>query len=269
MKWLILMIVFLFMLYLFMIAPRMSFRRRMRAYRGVMFAHRGYHDMDGGIPENSMTAFHRAITLGYGIELDVHLSADGRLIVFHDDTLKRMCGRNETVESLTSTELTHCHLSGTTETIPLLDDVLQLVHGQTPLLIELKIPSDSTEICEKLCHLLQNYEGSYLVQSFNTKGLQWFRKNAPHILRGQLSSRLTRSDRSPAWVLRFAVENLLCNVIGRPDFIAYKLNDLPNLSVWFLKIFFRTPVAVWTLRTSRALRVGKKDYDMQIFENRH
>ena len=269
MKWLVLIIVILFMLYLFMIGPRLSFKKRMAAYYGIMFAHRGYHNINHGIPENSMLSFRKAIAMGYGIELDIHLSADGNLVVFHDDTLERVCGRKETVESLTSKELMKCRLSGTSETIPLLDDVLQFVHGQVPLLIEMKIPTDSVEICEKLYQRLQNYDGSYLVQSFNTMGLQWFKKNAPHILRGQLSSRLTRSDKDPAWALRFAVENLLCNVVGRPDFISYKLNDLPNPSVWLLKNFFKTPVAVWTLRTSRALRVGKKNYYMQIFENQH
>lgn len=267
MKWLILIIVILFMLYLFMIAPRLSFKKRMAAYRGIMFAHRGYHNIKRGVPENSMLSFRKAIARGYGIELDVHLSADGKLVVFHDDTLKRICGRKETIESLTARELTRCRLSGTAETIPLLDDVLQLVHGQVPLLIEMKIPTDSVEICEKLYQRLQNYNGAYLIQSFNTMGLQWFKKNAPHILRGQLSSSLTCSDKEPTWVLRFAVENLLCNTIGRPDFISYKLNDLPNPSVWFLKNFFKTPVAVWTLRTSKALRIGKKNYYMQIFED--
>lgn len=267
MKYLIVVIAFIVMLYLFLITPRLSFKKRMDAYHGIQFAHRGLHSTSRGIPENSMSAFRKALAKGYGIELDVHLTADGDLVVFHDYTLTRMCGRKEVVETLTSRELSKCTLSNTRETIPLFRDVLRLVNGQVPLLIELKIPTDSMDICQEVYRQLEDYTGPYLIQSFNTLGLQWFKKHAPHILRGQLSSRLTVSDKSQKWILRFAAENLLTNVIGRPDFISYKLQDLPNPSVWLLKNFFRTPVAVWTLRTAKALRIGQKNYDMQIFEN--
>lgn len=257
------------MLYLFLICPRMSFKSRMDAYHGMMFAHRGCHNADRGVPENSMSAFRKALAKGYGIELDLHLTADGELVVFHDDSLKRMCRKNIKVESMTAKELTRCHLLGTRETIPLFRDVLNLVQGRVPLLIELKIPTDSMEICEETYRQLKDYTGPYMIQSFNTLGLRWFRKNAPHILRGQLSSRLTASDKESVWLFRFAAEYLLINVVGRPDFISYKFHDLPNPSVWVLKNFFRTPVAVWTLRTAKSLKIGKKKYDMQIFENQY
>jgi glycerophosphoryl diester phosphodiesterase len=241
----------------------------MYAYHGLMFAHRGYHNADHGIPENSMPAFQKAIAKGYGIELDLHLTADGELVVFHDDTLTRMCGRDDVIESMTSKELTRCRLLNTRETIPLFRDVLALVDGQVPLLIELKIPSHSMDICEETYLQLQSYTGSYMIQSFNTMGLKWFRTHAPHVLRGQLSSNLTRSHKENSWLLRFVVKHLLCNAIGRPDFISYKLHDLPSPGVWILKNIFRAPIAVWTLRTPKALRTGKAKYDIQIFENQY
>ncbi len=269
MKWVLLIILLLFLLYLFMISPRLSFKKRMNAYEGVMFAHRGYHDIDQGIPENSMSAFRRAMDHGYGIELDVHLTKDGEVVVFHDDTLKRICGSTETVEELTAKELTSRRLSETWERIPLFSDVLKLVNGQVPLLIELKIPTkEADELCSKVNSILKNYNGPYLIQSFNTMGLKWYKKNAPHVLRGQLSSNLVKSDPDKPWIFRFAVKHMLCNALGRPDFISYKLLDLPNPSLKILKYFYKTPVAVWTLRTPSALRTGKRHYDMQIFENR-
>lgn len=235
-------------------------------YRGTCFAHRGYHSIENGIPENSMPAFRQALSHGYGIELDVHLTKDDRLVVFHDDTLNRVCKKSGTIEDLTVPELKTCRLQDTEEQIPLFEDVLSLVNGQVPLLIELKIPGRSTAICQHVHKALSCYHGNYMIQSFNTMGLFWYRRHAPEVLRGQLSSRLTKDPLKELWFLRFLAENLLLNFLGRPDFISYKLKNLPKFTVSFLRKFFGTPTAVWTLRTPEALLEGKRCYDMQIFE---
>lgn len=253
-------------LYLFALSPRLSRKREMRRYRHTMFAHRGYHCLEKGIPENSMAAFRAALNRGYGIEIDLHLTKDGRLVVFHDDTLERMCGRPDIIERLTYKELKTCRLCGTSETIPTFEDVLSLVEGRVPLLIELKIPDSSLQICEKAYQRLRQYSGPCLIQSFNTLGIRWFRLHAPQILRGQLSSNLTRDPLKEAWLLRFMVKHLLANFLGRPDFISYNLNDLPIINVWILKHIFNIPVAVWTLNTPDMLYRGKQYFDMQIFE---
>ena len=130
-------------LYLFAISPRFTRRKDMRRFRHTMFAHRGYHCIEKGIPENSMAAFRAALKNGYGIEIDLHLTRDGQLVVFHDDTLERICGLSDTVENLTYEELKSCRLCGTTETIPAFDEVLSLVDGRVPLRIDLKIPDSS------------------------------------------------------------------------------------------------------------------------------
>ena len=213
-----------------------------------------------------MKAFRAAIARGYGIELDLHLTKDGRLAVFHDDTLERMCGRTDTVEELTSLELSSCTLLDTDETIPMFEDVLTLVRGRVPLLIELKIPTASLQICEEVLRQMRNYQGPFLIQSFNTMGLRWFKLHATDLLRGQLSSNLTAKKTRESWFLKFIVTYLLANFLGRPDFISYKLADLPVMNVWILKHIFHTPVAVWTLKTPEALFDGKKYYDIQIFE---
>lgn len=262
----IILLIVIILLYLFAIFPRLSRKRDMLRYQHTMFAHRGYHCSERGIPENSVKAFRAALAKGYGIEIDLHLTKDGRLVVFHDDTLERMCGRTDIIEELTYEELKSCHLLGTSETIPLFTDVLSLVKGRVPLLIELKIPGFSTRICEKTFRILEKYPGPYLIQSFNTLGIRWFRLHAPHVLRGQLSSNLTSDKLKEAWIFRFMVKHLLSNFLGRPDFISYKQKDLPIISVWILKHIFRVPIAVWTLRTPDALVLGKQYYDIQIFE---
>ncbi len=261
--------ILLFVLYLFALLPRLSRKQEMLRYRHTMFAHRGYHCLEKGIPENSMAAFRAALARGYGIEIDLHLTKDGRLVVFHDDTLLRMCGRPDPVEGLTYEELKSCRLGGTSETIPSFEEVLSLVEGRVPLLIELKIPDSSLLICEKTYRRLQQYDGPCLIQSFNTLGIRWFRLHAPHILRGQLSSNLTRDPLKEAWLFRFMVKHLLANFLGRPDFISYNLNDLPIVNVWILKHIFHIPVAVWTLNTPDMLHRGKQHFDMQIFEKQN
>ena len=142
-------IIFFTAFYFYLIWPRLSHKQQIRPFLHTMFAHRGYHCIENGIPENSLSSFRAAISHGYGIELDVHLANDGKLVVFHDDDLSRICGRPEAVEVLPSKELQRCRLQDTTETIPLFSEVLSLVDGQVPLLIELKIPKSSLSICEK------------------------------------------------------------------------------------------------------------------------
>lgn len=252
--------------YLFMLAPRMTKRSRMKPFLGTMWAHRGLHCIEKGIPENSMAAFRMAVKKGYGIELDVHMTRDKKVVVFHDDTLKRVCGKKGTVEETDWEELKKCYLSKTSERIPLFSEVLAYVNGRVPLLIEIKQPSQDTQVCALLAKQLEGYQGAYLVQSFNCLALRWLKKNRPGILRGQLSSDLVKSDRSPHYFLRFCVKYLLSNCYSKPDFVSYKLKDSRNISLWLLKYLFHTPIAVWTLKTRGELTKARSSYDMYIFE---
>ena len=116
-------------------------------------------------PENSLPAFKKAVDHGFAIELDVHLTSDGQIVVFHDDTLKRMCQLDQSVESMTYDELSRYRLMNTDCRIPLLTEVLKLVNGRVPLLIELKLPTSSTALCPLLDRLLASYPGQYLIES--------------------------------------------------------------------------------------------------------
>lgn len=261
-------IIFLFLLlYLYAICPRLTKRKRMQPYLHTAWAHRGLHSSVEHIPENSLPAFEAAISEGYGVELDVHRSKDGKLVVFHDDTLSRMCNQEGRIEAFTWKQLSALTLQDTQEHIPLLSQVLSLVDGRVPLLIEIKLPDRNCAICEALWMELQNYSGPYLIQSFNSVALRWFRKHYPDVLLGQLSNNLLLSDPEQNIILRFFVTHLLSNFYCRPDFISYKYKDRHNLGLWLNQHLFGAPIAMWTLRTPEAIRHSKDLVDMYIFEN--
>ena len=251
------------------ICPHMDRKRRRKclSYAEWDYAHRGLWDNDMGIPENSLPAFSRAIREKAAIELDVHLTKDRQLVVIHDSSLKRMCGVDEKVEDMTYAELEGLSLAGTEYTIPLLSQVLHLVQGRVPLLIEIKTSSaKDTEICSFLYKQLEFYNGRFMVQSFNPFALKWFRQHAPQILTGQLAT-------APAdlpdvnIVLRTASWLLLINLISRPDFISYRLRYADCISVRINQLIYRTPVFVWTIRSMNEYRQGIAQYSTVIFEN--
>ncbi len=264
----LILILILILLVLFLTAPRTSRRTQMEAYRHMRFAHRGYLSAEKHIPGNTMPAFQAAIDRGVGIELDLHLTRDGDVVVFHNDTLKEVCGDDRPIETLTAAEVMGHPLEGTDETIPRFADVLTLVHGQVPLLVELKLPTrQAAPLCEKVTALMKDYPGPYMIQSFNTMGLFWYRLHAPEVLRGQLSRRLTITHTPQPWILKFLAENMMTNALGRPDFISYRVDELPNPFVSFLHRVYHTPLAVWTVKGSEAIKAAASKYEMVIFED--
>lgn len=254
------------LLYLIMIMPNLSRRQELAPFLGKPYAHRGLHDAQNLVPENSMPAFKNAVKQNFSIELDIHLTKDNQIVVFHDESLKRVCHSEGTVETSTYAELMRLHLLGTSEHIPLFSEVLEYVNGRVPLLIELKLPSRDMRLCSFALELLRDYQGPFMVQSFNSLGIRWFSKNAPHILRGQLSSALTRTNSSDPLPARFLVEHLMTNIFCRPDFISYKMADSRNLSLWLNQKLYHAPIAVWTLRNAEAYADARRRFDMYIFE---
>ncbi|MCP1103263.1 glycerophosphodiester phosphodiesterase [Lachnospiraceae bacterium PAL113] len=239
----------------------------MKQYIGEKFAHRGYHNIHKGIPENSMAAFSNAISNHYGIELDVQMTRDKEVVVFHDDSLKRICNADGFVKDYSYEELRQFSLARTGMKIPLLRDVLTLVDGKVPLLIEIKMPNNNYRLCRETYRLLKTYTGPYLIQSFNPLVLYWFKKNASEVLRGQLSShRFERKD-SEKFVHRFSLTHLLSNFIGRPDFISYQFPGTETLTNVLLFRVLHLPYGVWTLRTDKDISYGKTHYSMIIFED--
>ena len=212
------------------VAPGHLSRQSRSAFRGVNYAHRGLHSRDRSIPENSLSAFRQAAQEGYGLELDVRLSKDGEVVVFHDDTLDRVCGVHARVDELTWEELRALRLYGTDEQIPLFSDVLRSIRGAEALIVEIKNGPRNRELCEKTKALLDGYRGNVCIESFNPLIVAWFRVHARHLVRGQLATSLSdyTKDGQPV-AAGFVLHNTLLNFLSRPQFIAYRIGRRPPL----------------------------------------
>lgn len=253
--------------YLYAIMPRLFHRPDFTPFKGKYFAHRGLHENHSDAPENSMKAFERAVEQGYGIELDVQLTKDLVPVVFHDYSLKRACKVSKKVQDLTYAELRAFHLFESQETIPLFEEVLTLVGGRVPLIVELKIPWDAKETCERTDALLRSYKGDYCVESFNPYGLIWYRKNRPHILRGQLSTNFFKDKEKGDAFQFFILMHLLMNFLAKPDFIAYHYIHRRALSFLINTKLFRAHAFAWTIRSEEALEESRQDFDCFIFDS--
>ncbi len=248
----------LVLLTIFAIAPNLEARKRMEPYLRD-YAHRGLHG--NGVPENSLCAFGKAVQTGVGIELDVQLSRDGRVVVFHDYTTDRMTGIKGKVSEMTYGELQELNLALTEEKIPLLSQVLELVDGKVPLLIELKGESGDTALCPKVCEELEAYEGDILVESFNPLLIRSFAKLRPDVPRGILSADLTKTKGA----LGFALKHLLLNFLCRVDFVAYDFSDKFPLTAK-LCVMLGARKLLWTPRNDGEIAKSKPKCDGIIFE---
>lgn len=256
----------LILVYLYAIAPRFPRRKSMALFCKRNFAHRGLFNNLKNIPENSMIAFKNAVDAGYGIELDVQLTRDDRVVVFHDDSLSRICQIDLRVREKTYEELQELTLLQTQYKIPLLSDVLTLVDGRIPLLIEIKLPVSSTKTCKLVDEILSTYKGNYCIESFNSLALLWYRRHRPHVIRGQLSGGLTRPIAPGGILLCIFIEYLISNFLGRPDFISYSYKHTSNLSFRINKYIFHTPTMAWTIDSELAYSEALEKFDSFIFE---
>ena len=168
---------------------------------------------------------------------------------------------------MTYEELQKFSLLHTEEKIPLFEDVLKLVKGKVPLLIEIKLPTIRTETCVLADRLLRQYNGDYCIESFNPLALGWYKKHRKDVIRGQLSANLTRPVAEGGYILCFLVKYLLLNFIGRPDFIAYCYKDTQNVSFLLNKCLWHTPTFAWTVRSEQVLKTSVKKFDSVIFDS--
>ncbi len=238
--------------------------------RTVPIAHRGLHSAEKGAIENAPSAFEAAARAGFAIELDIHGSADGEAIVFHDRTLDRMTGVRGRVAGRTASELVRHSLLESPETIPTLGDVLDLVAGRVPILIELKSRSRRVGQLEKrVASLLSAYNGPVAVQSFNPYSLGWFSDQAPEILRGQLALdyRKIAMKRLPP-VAKLFMRHMLLNYISKPHFVSYEWGALPSWASARVRMF-GLPVIAWTVDSQDIASKVARHVDNIIFEGFH
>ncbi|MBQ7380749.1 MAG: glycerophosphodiester phosphodiesterase [Clostridia bacterium] len=260
----ILILLLLAALYVFLIMPRPMAKPDM-APLICDYAHRGLFD-NKEIPENSMAAFAHAVDKGVGIELDLHLTKDGQVVVFHDATLERMCKKKALISELTWEELRKERLLDTKYGIPLFEDVLALVNGRVPLLVELKGEDGSDALCWKVAPMLDAYGGEYCIESFNPLLLRWFVKHRPDVVRGQLVTNLIAEGRKGSKAVNFALTHMLCNFLSRPDFIACDGRYQKGLALWVCAKIFRAPFFMWTVRKKELLEHNHRLGRRSIFE---
>lgn len=191
------------------------------------FAHRGLHTKDLSIPENTIAAYTKAIEKGFGIEMDVNQLKDGNIVVFHDKDLFRLCGKNLALKDLTYEEIITYKILNTEETIHKLEDVLKLINGRVPLLIELKPYGEKESFCSKFMEIMDQYHGVWAMHSFHPSYVGWFKKNRPEVIRGQISEYF-EEDPKMKKITKFLMKHLWVNWVSKPDFINYGIHNMPN-----------------------------------------
>jgi glycerophosphoryl diester phosphodiesterase len=226
-------------------------------------AHRGLFD-NVEIPENSLLAFEKAVNNNYGIEFDVQMTADGVLVVFHDDDMQRMTGVVGDIREKTWEEIRNLRLIGTQHKIPTFDEMLNTVAGKTPLVIEIKTHKNIGGVEKLVYERLKKYDGSYVIESFNPVIVRWFKVNAPEIIRGQLAEIYPKGI-FPAWQ-RFMLNKLLLMKWNGSQFLAYNVEHLENnklVQKWRKKL----PVVTWTVKSQAEFDRTQHLFDNMIFDS--
>ena len=235
------------------------------------YAHRGLHDRNAGIPENSLAAFRRAIAHGFGSELDVHLLKGGTLAVFHDSNLRRMTGTDGIIEHLNAAALDALTLDGTREYIPQLCEVLALYEGTgLPLLVELKSSrGNSAALAARAVAALDRYHVPYLIESFDPRCLLWLRRCRPEIARGQLAMDFTRGLEASSgygYMADRMLTRMAFNGKTRPAFVSYRFEDrgVPALRRALRRA--SPEVFYWTIRSREDMEEAEREGARVIFE---
>jgi len=237
------------------------------AHRGLFGVFVDIEDQERGdapkfLPENSISAFAKAVEYGYHVELDVRLLADGEVVVFHDADLERMTGVKGKVSRIGAFSLRDTPLLGSNESAPLLSEVLELISGRVGVIIELKCDNDKRELEKRVVEIVSGYSGDFAAASFDPASLKWFRRNAPDIKRGLIAS---GSSRDGSLFKRFARERLWSAESVKPDFIAYDLRDLPCAAAQKLRRS-GIPLLAWTIRNESDMNKARREADNFIFE---
>ena len=260
-------LVLLLAVYLICLAPCGKRGERFRPFEEVYIAHRGFFDNKGPAPENSLAAFAAATERGYGIELDVQLTRDGYLVVFHDGNLKRMCGVDREVEECTYEELCQYTLASSQKKIPLFSEALAVIGGKVPLIVEIKNSPKWREASEETAKLLDTYTGIYCLESFGPRIVAWYRKNRPDVIRGQLSTNYFKDEPEMRFWHKLWLTNLLYNVKAKPDFIAYHHIHKNQFSYRLLRKLFRVKNVAWTIKNQEQLEAAKDVFTCIIFDS--
>jgi len=228
------------------------------------YAHRGLHDAI--LPENSLAAFDAAAAAGYGIELDVQVSADGQAMVFHDTTLKRLCGRPDRVRDLPASDLGGIKLLDGDQSIPTLRQVLDLIAGRVPLLVEIKkLWRDDDTLERATADCLKDYRGPAAVQSFEPRVCAWFKQHLTALPRGWISCRFDEDWLGLPALEKYRRSLFIDDFDADADFFVYDQKDVP---AWPVERVRETgkPVLVYTVRSAAVAARLAPYVDNIVFE---
>jgi glycerophosphoryl diester phosphodiesterase len=219
-------------------------------------AHRGLHDADKHIYENSLSACKAALIKNFSIEVDLHLASDGVPVVFHDRSLEHMCNDPRKVRELDSTELRNITIGSSSDYIAPLSELLELIDGKVGLILELKgIVNEDNGFVESVARCLADYQGPVALMSFSHWILKDARELAPQLTLGLVAEGNERQHSSHRTIAQE------CNV----DFVTYNQNDLPNK---FCEEYRATgkPLLCWTIKDAEGMKRSLNYVDQVTFE---
>ena len=228
------------------------------------YAHRGLHDIAAGVVENTPSAFRAAIEAGYGIECDVQISADGEAMVHHDFILGRLTRGNSRLDERTAADLQGIDYFATSDRMPTLGDLCDLVAGRVPLLVELKSRFDGDErIAARTAAVLAGYAGPVAAMSFDPALIATIRRLAPRLPRGLVAMRRDADAPNRAISRLGYLQHLFA---ARPQFLAYRVQDLTTRPPRAARHLLRWPLLTWTVRTPEQRNAAIQHADQMIFE---
>jgi glycerophosphoryl diester phosphodiesterase len=233
-------------------------------------AHRGLHDRAGGVPENTVAAARAAIARGFAIECDVQASADGEAMVFHDHALGRLTEAAQAVSALSAAELGRLAVAGSRERIPTLPAFLAAIAGRVPLVVEIKSCFDGDRaLAERVAAVVSDYAGPLAVKSFDPGVVAHLRGRVPEGVPRGIVAESTQDD--PAYDAlppseRRALAELLHFAESRPDFLSWRVDDLPNAATHLARLLGGLPVMAWTVRTADQRARAAAHADQMVFE---
>ena len=232
-------------------------------------AHRGLHDAARGVIENTAAAVRAAIAAGYGIEVDLQISADGEAMVHHDDALGRLTDGEGRLDRLSAYELKRIAFYNSAERMLTLGELCELVGGRATLVIELKSRFDGdVRLPARVASLLSGYGGPAAPMSFDPLQLQVLRQKAPRLPRGIVAAKYRPHpywDQMPPW-LRHGIGSLLPALTARPHFVAYAFDNLPAFAPAVARHILCLPLLTWVVRTEVERQRAAGFADQIIFE---
>lgn len=234
-------------------------------------AHRGLHNKAEGVIENTVSAAEAAIARGFPIELDVQLTADNEAIVFHDFELERLTGETGLVVERKLSDLSRIDITGAKggDKIPSLKDYLGTIAGRTPLVIEVKSKfNGDMRLTKRVIEILADYNGPFVVKSFDPDIVAHLRENAPTITRGFIGELeyASKSDSFLSPEQKHRMANLLHLEETQPHFLSWRVKDLPCASTYLSRLLGNLPVMTWTVRNPEDRARAEKHADQMVFE---